>query len=90
MVVLGGQGLGGGRGGRHLDVDRERILAAGGLVGIDGQPLNPIWNAAQLIEVWASSAERAKEVVEAKYPQNAGYRVLSVAFVGGPKATVST
>jgi hypothetical protein len=61
-----------------------------GLVGIDGQPLNPIWNAAQLIEVWASSAERAKEVVEAKYPQNAGYRVLSVAFVGGPKATVST
>jgi hypothetical protein len=29
-------------------------------------------------------------VVEAKYPQNAGYRVLSVAFVGGPKATVST
>jgi hypothetical protein len=61
-----------------------------GLVGLDGQPLNPIWNAAQLIEVWASSAERAKEVVEAKYPQNAGYRVLSVAFVGGPKATVST
>jgi hypothetical protein len=61
-----------------------------GLVGIDGQPLNPIWNAAQLIEVWASSADRAKEMVEAKYPQNAGYRVLSVAFVGGPKAKAAT
>lgn len=62
----------------------------GALVGIDGQPLNPIWNAAQLVEVWASSADRAKEMVEGKYPQNAGYRVLSVAFVGGPKAKAPT
>ncbi len=61
-----------------------------GLIGIDGQPLNPIWNAAQVIEVWAASAERAKEVVEAKYPQNAGYRVLSVAFVGAPRAKAPT
>jgi len=62
----------------------------GGLIGIDGQPLNPIWNSAQMIEVWASSADRAKEVVEGKYPQNAGYRVLSVAFVGGSKAKAPT
>lgn len=48
------------------------------LIGIDGQPLNPIWNTAQKVEVWASSMDRAREMIEAKYPENAGFRVLQV------------
>jgi len=78
---------------RTGDVFAVTIAHRGGgaaLTGIDGQPLNPIWNGAQLIEVWAASADRAKEIVETKYPQNAGYRVLSVAFVGGPKVKAAT
>jgi len=48
------------------------------LIGIDGQPMNPIWNTGQKVEVWAPNVDRARELIEAKFPENAGFRVLQV------------
>lgn len=54
------------------------------LIGIDGQPLNPIWVNGQKIEVWAANLDRAREAIEGKYPENAGFRVLQVLPAAAP------
>ncbi|HZH28135.1 MAG TPA: hypothetical protein VEY95_13225 [Azospirillaceae bacterium] len=41
-------------------------------------PLNPIWTSPQRVDIHAATQERARELLELKYPPSSGYRIIAV------------